>query len=74
MASLSLRRMMVKEPRSRFLAFLAGLVILRIVGLIPIIGGLVTFVAAVYGVGALAIAGWRAARRPTPLGVGTATP
>ena len=73
-AALALGRMMVKEPTSRYLAFLAGLVVLRIVGLIPVIGGLVTFVASAYGVGALAIAGRRAARRPTPIGAGTARP
>ncbi len=56
-------RAIVKEPRSRYLALLAGLGILRIVGLIPAVGGLVTFVASAYGIGALAIAGWRAARR-----------
>ena len=37
----------------------SALVILRVVGLIPIVGGLVTFVASAFGVGALAIAGWR---------------
>ncbi len=63
-AGLALGRAIVKEPRSRYLALLAGLGILRIVGLIPAVGGLVTFVASAYGVGALAIAGWRAARRP----------
>ncbi len=72
-AALALGRTMVKEPTSRYLAFLAGLIILRVVGLIPVIGGLVTFVAAAYGVGALAIAGRRAAQRPTPIGASTAT-
>lgn len=73
-AALALGRMIVKEPTSRFLAFLAGLVILRVVGLIPVIGGLVTFVVSAYGVGALAIAARRAARRSTPVGAGTPTP
>jgi cytoskeletal protein CcmA (bactofilin family) len=73
-AALALGRMIVKEPTSRFVAFLAGLVILRVVGLIPVIGGLVTFVASAYGVGALAIAARRAARRSTPVGAGTPTP
>ncbi|HWC11636.1 MAG TPA: polymer-forming cytoskeletal protein [Acidimicrobiales bacterium] len=73
-AALALGRTMVKEPTSRYLAFLAGLVILRVVGLIPVIGGLVTFLASAYGVGALAIAGRRAGRRPTPIGAGTASP
>ncbi|MDQ3977939.1 MAG: polymer-forming cytoskeletal protein [Actinomycetota bacterium] len=72
-AALALGRMMVKEPTSRYLAFLAGLVILRIVGLIPVIGGLVTFLAGAYGLGALAIAGLRAARRPAPTSTSEAT-
>lgn len=67
-AALALGRSLVKEPRGRFLAFLAGLVILRLVGLIPFLGGLVTFVAAAFGLGALAIAGRRAARTPAPTG------
>jgi hypothetical protein len=73
-AALAVGRMMIKEPKSRFLAFFVGLIVLRILGLIPFVGGLVTFVAAAYGVGALAIAGWRAARRPAPVDVGTVAP
>jgi ABC-type multidrug transport system permease subunit len=56
---------MIKEPRSRYLAFLAGVAVLRVVGLFPGVGGLVTFLAAAYGIGALVIAGWHAARRQT---------
>ncbi len=67
-ASLAVGRLLVKEPTSRYLAFLVGLVILRGGGLIPFIGGLVTFVASAYGIGAVAIAAWRAARRePVPV-------
>ena len=67
-AAFTLGRVMVKEPASRWLAFLAGLVVLRVVGLVPAVGGLVTFLAAAYGVGAVAMAGWRAARRdPAPV-------
>ena len=73
-AALALGRTMIKEPRSRYLAFLVGLVILRVVGLVPVLGGLVTFLASAYGVGALAIAGWRAARRPTPAAADAPTP
>lgn len=73
-AALALGRMVVKEPTSRYLAFLVGLVILRVVGLIPALGGLVTFMASAYGLGALAIAGWRAARPPTPMAAAAATP
>jgi cytoskeletal protein CcmA (bactofilin family) len=71
-AGLTLGRLMVKEPASRYLALLAGLVILRLVGLVPVVGGLITFLASAYGIGAVTIAGWRAARRPaTPLAPST---
>ena len=60
-------RVVVKEPASRYLAFLAGLVVLRLVGLIPVVGGLVTFLTSASGLGAVAIAGRRAARRTTPV-------
>jgi hypothetical protein len=41
-------------------AFLVGWAILRVVALIPILGGLVWFAAVVFGLGALAVAIWRA--------------
>ena len=66
-AALTLGRVLVKEPRSPYLAFPAGLVVLRVVGLVPVLGGLVTFLAGAYGLGALAVAAWRAARHPAPL-------
>ena len=58
-----LGRVMVNEPTSRYMAFLAGLAVLRLVGLVPALGGIVTFLASAFGLGALGIAGWRAARR-----------
>lgn len=60
--ALALGRLLVKPPASRFLAFLAGLGILRLVALIPVVGGLVWLVTVVFGLGALAVA----ARRPRP--------
>lgn len=60
--ALALGRLMVKEPASRYLAFVVGLVVLRLVGLVPAVGGLVTFLVAAYGLGAVALAGGRAAR------------
>ncbi len=68
----TLGRLVVKEPASRYLALLAGLVVLRLVGLVPVGGGLVTFLTSPYGLGALAIAGW-AARRRTPVAAGAVT-
>jgi hypothetical protein len=60
-----LGRSIVREPTSWVLAFLAGWAILRAVALIPVLGGLVWFAAVVVGLGALAIAIWRA-RTPRP--------
>jgi hypothetical protein len=54
-----LGRRLVAWPRSRFVAFLAGWGILRLLALIPVIGGLVWIVAAIFGLGVL----WVAMRR-----------
>jgi hypothetical protein len=42
------------------LAFLAGWGILRVLALVPILGGLVGFAAVVFGLGALMVGIWRA--------------
>jgi hypothetical protein len=42
------------------LAFLVGWGILRVLALIPVLGGLVGFAAVVFGLGALAVVIWRA--------------
>jgi hypothetical protein len=55
-------RWIIKEPRSLVVAFVVGWAILRVVDLIPGIGNLASFVATIYGVGALAVAAWRATR------------
>jgi hypothetical protein len=54
-----LGRRVVHEPTSWVLAFLAGWGILRVVALVPILGGLVWFAAVVFGLGALVVAVWR---------------
>jgi hypothetical protein len=61
-------RWVVKPPRSRMAAFLTGLVILRLLALIPFVAGLVGAAAAVIGLGAVAVAVWRA-RRPAQVAV-----
>jgi cytoskeletal protein CcmA (bactofilin family) len=67
-----LGRRLVGPPRGRVLAFLAGLAILRVLAIIPIVGGIVWFAATVVGLGALLVATWRARRdyperaRPAP--------
>jgi hypothetical protein len=55
-----LGRLIVSPPASRFLAFLVGWVILRVIALVPILGGLVWLVAAIVGLGVLAVAARRA--------------
>ena len=55
-----LGRRVVREPTSWILAFLAGWAILRVVALVPILGGLMWFVAVVFGLGALLVAVSRA--------------
>jgi hypothetical protein len=64
-------RWLVRPPRHQALAFLAGAVILRVVAIVPFLGGLVWFAAAVLGTGALAVAAWRA-RTASTLAAGQA--
>lgn len=61
-------RRVVREPTSWILAFLAGWAILRVVALVPILGGLMWFVAVVFGLGALlvAVSKARSGSRPVP--------
>ena len=65
-----LGRQLVKPPSSRFLAFLIGWMILRGIGLIPVLGGLVWVVASIAGLGAIVLAarGSRPAARPARAG------
>ena len=64
----ALGRTIVKSPRNRFLSFLAGLAILRLLALIPIFGLLVGLAAVVFGFGliAAAIAAAREPGEPAP--------
>ena len=55
-----LGRSIVRAPTAWVVAFLVGWAILRVAALIPILGGLVWFVAVVFGLGALLVAIWRA--------------
>jgi hypothetical protein len=55
-----LGRSIIREPTSWVVAFLGGWAILRVVALVPILGGLVWFAAVAIGLGALALAIWRA--------------
>jgi len=64
-AALALGRVMVKPPTSRIVAFLAGLGILRVAALLPVLGGLVWLGAVVVGLGLLTAA-LTAARTESP--------
>jgi len=62
-AAWALGRRLVKEPRNRFLSFLAGLGILRLLALVPIFGGFIGLAAVVFGFGLIGAA-IGAAREP----------
>ncbi len=49
-------RFLVKPPASRYLAFLAGFAIVRVLALIPVVGGLTWFVTTLFGFGVLLVA------------------
>jgi hypothetical protein len=55
-SSYILGRRIMKPTSSRYAAFLVGWLILRIVALIPILGGLAWIAASAFGLGALAVA------------------
>jgi hypothetical protein len=69
----TLGRRLVAAPTHRMLAFLAGWGILRLLALIPVVGGLVWLAATVWGLGALVI-GARTAGRETPDAAGAGVP
>jgi hypothetical protein len=72
-------RRLVKPPTSRFLAFLLGWGIVRLLGLVPFLGGLVWTVVSIVGLGVLWVASRRAraeemippAPPPAPVTTGT---
>ena len=49
----------LRGPTAWAVAFLVGWTVLRVVALIPILGGLVWFAAVVFGLGTMAVAIWR---------------
>jgi hypothetical protein len=58
----ALGRMVVKPPKTRYVAFLAGWAIVRVLGLVPFVGGVVWTITAIVGLGVLAVA----ARQQSP--------
>jgi hypothetical protein len=61
-----LGRLVLRPPRSRLLAFLLGLVVLRAIALVPILGGITWLFAAVFGLGMMTVAAFRASHHPVP--------
>lgn len=59
-------RSLVRRPVSRFLGFLAGWGILRLIGLVPFLGGLAWLLASMLGLGLLVVAARRGPRAPEP--------
>lgn len=62
----ALGRRMVKAPRSRYLAFLAGLAVLEVVSVVPIVGWLVGIAAVLFGFGLIAATIGAAREAPQP--------
>lgn len=60
--ALAFGRLLLKPPTGRFLAFLLGWGILRLVALVPVLGGLLFLAATVWGLGAITVAAYRASR------------
>jgi hypothetical protein len=63
----ALGRMLMKPPSSRFLAFVVGWAILRVLALIPILGGLLWVLASIAGLGVLWVGARRTAAEAAPL-------
>jgi len=61
LGSVILRRARSDHP---YLAALLGLILLQIIGLIPFLGGAITFIAGILGTGALVLLAWNAWRGP----------
>ena len=58
--------LILRRSGNPIFAFLLGWFILRVVGLVPILGGFVTFAATIYGLGAFVVAVWEATRDNPP--------
>jgi hypothetical protein len=65
--TLALARLVIKKPTGRYVAFLAGWAALRVVALVPFLGGLAWTVATVLGLGTLWVAGRSRPRVDEPI-------
>jgi hypothetical protein len=59
-------RLLVNDPSSRFVAFLAGWGVVRVLGLIPVLGSLVWLATTILGLGLLTVSARRAPRIARP--------
>ncbi len=59
----SIGRLIVKPPKGRTKAFFAGFGVMRLAALIPVIGGTIWTLTALFGAGAATVAVWRSRRR-----------
>jgi cytoskeletal protein CcmA (bactofilin family) len=62
----ALGRRLVKEPKGRIWAFLAGLAVLRVLALVPILGFIAGLAAVIFGLGLIGAAIGAARERPDP--------
>jgi hypothetical protein len=69
-----LGRLILREPRNRLLAFLVGWGILRVVAIVPVLGGLALAAASIYGIGCLTVGVFRARGGGRVLDEGSAPP
>jgi hypothetical protein len=67
-------RRVLGPPRPRAVSFLVGLAILRVIAIIPILGGVVWFAATVFGLGLLIVAARSQRAEPTPTRAPAAAP
>jgi hypothetical protein len=71
LSAFALGRVLWREPRGRVVAFAIGWAVLAAAAAVPFLGGVVWVGGAVFGLGASAVATWRA-RRESPLASGSA--
>jgi cytoskeletal protein CcmA (bactofilin family) len=62
----ALGRRLVKEPKGRIWAFLAGLAVLRVLALVPVLGFIAGLAAVIFGLGLIGAAIGAARERPGP--------
>lgn len=72
-AAYALGQRILGPQRGRFLAFFAGLAILRVLAIVPVLGGILGFLATLFGLGLLVLAVARSRGRPAQAAPAPAT-